>query len=79
MGRNKQAEAAVVKVYLDDDEEDEEKTEQDKLEHEMRELTSQLKKAEQQEAMAQDKAEKERVKQFSRQIQEGTFLKQPKV
>ena len=79
MGRNKQAEAAVVKVNLDDDEEDEEKTEQDKLEHEMRELTSQLKKAEQQEAMAQDKAEKERVKQFSRQIQEGTFLKQPKV
>ena len=44
----------------------------------MRYLSSQLKKAERQEAMARDKVEKEWAKCFSKRIQEGTFLKQPK-
>ena len=77
-GRTKRVEEAAAKAQPDNDEDDEKETEKDQLEHETRELVDQLKKAERQEALSRDKEEKERVKQFSKWIQGGTFLKQMK-
>ena len=60
----------------DDKDEDEDETEKEKLECEMKELESQLKKAEWAEALARDKEEKKKATEFSKQIQKGKFLKQ---
>ena len=62
----------------DDDEADDDKqeTEQEKLERETSELSSQLKKAEQAEAQAREKDQKDRAKCYSQRITSGQFLKQ---
>ena len=69
--------AAAGKPSKDDDD-DEDETEQEKLEREARELSSQLKKAEQAESQARNKEEREKAKCFSKRISEGKYLKQPK-
>ena len=56
-----------------------EETEQEKLEREAGELTSQLKKAERAEAQAQEKDQKDKAKRYSQWITSGRFLKQAKV
>ena len=55
-----------------------EETEQEKLEREAGELTSQLKKAEQAEAQAQEKDQKDKAKRYSQRITSARFLKQAK-
>ena len=55
-----------------------EETEQERLEREADELTSQLKKAERAEAQAREKEQKDKAKRYSQQITSGQFLKQPK-
>ena len=55
-----------------------EETEQEKLEREAGELTSQLKKAERAEAQAQEKDQKDKAKRYSQRITGGRFLKQAK-
>ena len=55
-----------------------EETEQEKLEWEAGELTSQLKKAERAEAQAQEKDQKDKAKRYSQRITSGRFLKQAK-
>ena len=55
-----------------------EETEQEKLEREAGELTSQLKKAERAEAQAREKEQKDKAKRYSQRITSGKFLKQPK-
>ena len=55
-----------------------EETEQEKLEREAGELTSQLKKAERAEAQAQEKDQKDKAKHSSQRIMGGRFLKQAK-
>ena len=73
-----QRQAKIVEAAgkRDDDEEDE--TEQERLEHEASELSSQLKKAQRVEAQAWDKDERDKAKQYSQHIMEGRYLKQPK-
>ena len=58
--------------------EGQEETEQERLEQEADELTSQLKKVERVEAQAQEKEQKDKAKQYSQRIISGQFLKQPK-
>ena len=60
------------------DPDDDEETEQQKMEREARELSSQLKKAERAEALACDKEEWDKAKRYSTCIAEGHYLKQPK-
>ena len=55
-----------------------EETEQEKLEREAGELTSQLRKAERAEAQAQEKDQKDKAKRYSQRITSGKFLKKPK-
>ena len=64
----------------DDDkaDDDREETAQEKLEREAGELTSQLRKAEQAEAQAQEKDQKDKAKRYSQRITSGKFLKKPK-
>ena len=50
----------------------------EKLEHETKELQSQLQKAECAAALALDKEEREKAARFSRRMQTGAFMKQPK-
>ena len=57
---------------------DKQKTEQEKLEREAGELTSQLKKVEQAEAQAREKDQKDKAKRYSQRITSGRFLKQAK-
>ena len=57
---------------------DKQETEQEKLEREAGELTSQLKKAERAEAQAREKEQKDKAKCYSQRITSGWFLKQPK-
>ena len=57
---------------------DVEETAQEKLEREADELTSQLKKAEQAEAQALEKDQKDKAKHYSQKITSGKFLKKPK-
>ena len=61
-----------------DDDGDKEEMEQERLEHEADELSSQLKKAERAEAQARDKDQRDKAKQYSQRITGGRFLKQPK-
>ena len=72
----RQVRIVAVAGKPDDDEEDE--TEQERLEHETNELSSQLKKVERAEAQACDKEEQEKAKWYSQRITGGRFLKQPK-
>ena len=58
--------------------EGQEETEQERLEGEMEELTSQLKKAERVETQAWEKEQKDKAKRYSQRIMSGRFLKQPK-
>ena len=58
--------------------EGQEETEQERLERETEELTSQLKKAERAETQAQEKEQKDKAKCYSQRITSGWFLKQPK-
>ena len=53
-------------------------TEQEKLEQEAGELTSQLKKAERAVAQAQEKDQKDKAKRYSQRIMSRKFLKKPK-
>ena len=76
--RKKQIEEAAQKGKEDDDEDDDEETEIEKLEREAKKLESQLKRLERLQQQALDKQEKEKVAKFSKCIQEGKFLKQPK-
>ena len=62
----------------DDDDDEKQETEQEKLERETGELTSQLKKAEWAEAQAREKEQKDKAKRYSQRITSGKFLKQPK-
>ena len=62
----------------DDDDDDKQETEQEKLEREAGELSSQLKKAERAEAQAQEKDQKDKAKCYSQRITSGKFLKKPK-
>ena len=55
---------------------DKQETEQERLERETSELTSQLKKAERVEAQAREKEQKDRAKHYSQRITGGQFLKQ---
>ena len=55
-----------------------EETEQEKLEWEASELTSQLRKAERAEAQAQEKDQKDKAKCYSQRIMSGKFLKKKK-
>ena len=62
----------------DDDDDDDEETEKEQLEREMRELQSELRKTEKAAEKARDKEEREKASGFSKRIQSGVFLKQPK-
>ena len=62
----------------EDDEDDDEETEKEQLERETRELESDLRKAERAAEKARDKEEREKATRFSKRIQSGVFLKQPK-
>ena len=62
----------------DDDDDDDEETEKQQLERETRELESELRKTERASEKARDKEEQEKVARFSKRIQSGVFLKQPK-
>ena len=57
---------------------DKEETEQERLEREADKLTSQLKKAERDEAQAREKEQWDKAKRYSQRITGGCFLKQPK-
>ena len=52
--------------------------EKERLEWEMKELQSQFEKAEHVAALAWDKEEREKLSRFSKRIQEGIYMKQPK-
>ena len=67
---------AAVTGKPDDDDKDE--MEQERLEREANDLTSQLKKVERAEAQAREKEQKDKAKQYSQRITSGRFLKQPK-
>ena len=70
--------AKIAAVTVKPDEGEIEEPEQEKLEWEAGELTSQLKKAEQAEAQAREKDQKDRAKCYSQWIMSGKFLKQTK-
>ena len=60
------------------DDEEEDKTEQQKLEREVGELTSQLKKVERAKEQARDKEERNKARRFSARIMAGCYMKPPK-
>ena len=62
----------------DDDDDDEDETEKEPLEQETRELESELRKTERAAEKARDKEERAKATRFSKRIQSGVFLKQPK-
>ena len=73
-----QRQARIAAAAGGPDDGDKEETEQERLEHEASELTSQLKKAERAEAQAREKDQRDKAKQYSQRITGGRFLKQPK-
>ena len=73
-----QRQARIVAVAGEPGDCDKEEMEQERLEREANELTSQLKKAERAEAQAREKEQRDRAKRYSQQITGGRFLKQPK-
>ena len=74
----RQARIAAAAGEPDDDGNKEEETEQERLEQEANELSSQLKKAERAEAQTRDKEERDKAKQYGKRIVEGRYLKKPK-
>ena len=68
----------VAEAGEPDDDGDKEETEQERLEREANELSSQLKKAEKAEALAREKEQKDKAKRYSQRITGGRFLKQPR-
>ena len=62
----------------DDDDDAEDETEKEQLERETRELESELRKTERAAEKARDKEERAKATRFSKRIQSGVFLKQPK-
>ena len=70
--------AKIAAVTGKPDKGQEEEMEQERLEREADELTSQLKKAERAEAQARKKEQKDKAKWYSQRITSGRFLKQPK-
>ena len=77
--RKERLEKRRAKIKDDDgDSGDRQETEQEKLEREAGELTSQLKKAERAEAQAQEKEQKDKAKRYSQRITSGKFLKKPR-
>ena len=62
----------------DDDDDDEDEMEKEQLERETRELESELRKTERAAEKARDKEERAKARWFSKRIQSGVFLKQPK-
>ena len=72
----RQARIAAAAGKPNDDDENE--TEQERLEREASKLSSQLKKVEKVEAQARDKDQRDKAKWYSQGITEGRFLKQPK-
>ena len=73
-----QRQARIAAATGKPDEGQEEETEQERLEREADELTSQLKKAERAEAQAWEKEQRDKAKCYSQWITGGRFLKQPK-
>ena len=73
-----QRQARIAAVTGKPDEGQQEKMEQERLEREADELTSQLKKAERVEAQAREKEQWDKAKRYSQRITGGRFLKQPK-
>ena len=74
----RQVRIAAAAGELDDDGDKEEETEQERLEREANELSSQLKKAERAEAQVRDKEQRDKAKRYSQRITGGRYLKQPK-
>ena len=62
----------------DDDDDADDETEKEQLERETRELESELRKTERAAEKARDKEERVKATRFSKRIQSGVFLKQPK-
>ena len=62
----------------DDDHDADDETEKEQLERETRELESKLRKTERAAEKARDKEERVKATRFSKRIQSGVFLKQPK-
>ena len=77
-GRLEKRRAKIETAKDDDDDDDDEETEKEQLEREMRELESELRKTEKAAENARDKEEREKATRFSKRIQSGVFLKQPK-
>ena len=73
-----QRQMRIVAVTGKPDEGQEEEMEQERLEWEADELTSQLKKVERAEAQAWEKEQRDKAKHYSQWITGGQFLKQPK-
>ena len=77
-GRLEKRCAKIETAKDDDDDDDDEETEKEELERETRELESELRKTERAAEKARDKEEREKATRFSKRIQSGVFLKQPK-
>ena len=73
------AKIAAAAGETDEGWDEENEKEQERLECETSELSSQLKKAEKAEAQAREKEQKDKAKQYSQCITGGRYLKQPKV
>ena len=69
----------IAVAEKDNDDDDEEETEEERLRREMVQLQSELQKTERAAVAAHNKIEREKAKRFSARLQEGKFLKQPKV
>ena len=74
----RQARIAAVAGEPDNNGDQEEETEQERLEQEANKLSSQLKKAERAEAQAHNKEERDKAKRYGKRIAEGRYLKQSK-
>ena len=77
-GRLEKRRAKIETAKDDDDDNNDEETEKEQLERETRELESELRKTEKAAEKARDKEEQEKATRFSKRIQSGVFLKQPK-
>ena len=74
----RRAKMEMAKDDEDDDDDDDEETEKEQLERETRESESELRKTKRAAEKARDKEEREKATRFSKRIQSGVFLKQPK-
>ena len=69
---------AKIDAKDDDDDDADDETEKEQLERETRELESELRKTKRAAEKARDKEERAKAIRFSKRIQSGVFLKQPK-